>query len=331
MSNLKSGQSQLEKDFSNELKDQLYGIQSYSPDAKKKIQNLCRDPKFSSISSRSMGKMLNISKSTASRYKLGQKPKERNEYKTGPDGAIPDSFKASILQKLTERRKENLHVDLQIVQTTVQEIAQIHISLKTAERFLLSNKWRRRKTQVRHPMQVSPDRMELISNFLTRIQNVIQDNNIKPFQFHVMDESAILSNYIPSTTYISPEETEGYILGDPNPKRDSIILTLTADGGGHLFYVNHRERKVKNGDDGTKIIIDEGCRGVGNDEMVEWSKSFVKYAHPGDILLIRWIISMHTRILKSFGSSLTMELGYSIFQFDVQILFRFWIIVFLLY
>ena len=279
--------SPLKRDFKKEVTSLTYGLSSYTNTSAKKIRHLCQNPKYSSLSTRFMGKTLKISKSTVSRFKNGHVPKLHSEYKTGPNDKIPEEIQNQTIDRLKERRKCGCHVDLNITKNIIHEIApDFKVSYSTIRRFLISNGWKRRKAQVRHPSQLSSDREKLIINFREKVQHVINEKHLKSSQLHIVDESAILSDYIPFYTYISPEEKDPYVVGNPNPKRDTIIVTLTANGGGHLFYIKHRNRDVREDCNGNKVLKDDGVKGVGINEFIEWSKSFVKYAKPGDLLLL---------------------------------------------
>ena len=91
-----------------------------------------------------------------------------------------------------------------------------------------------------------------------------------------MDESGIHTNLIPRSTYVSPKEKNAYIKSSSDTTKDTIVVTISGNGNGFLFYVPQR--------DSIKEL--NGCSCVGNTEFNAWVKEFVQYASPGDVLLL---------------------------------------------
>lgn len=271
----------VEASLHNDTK-RLEGVSNYSEKGIEILKEICRNPLYSNMSLRKLGDALHISKDTVARYRAND---PNSSKKPGPDPLIPEAIGDKIEERLKLLRSKGSEVSLQtVIDITASYDITIHES--TAWRFLEKRGWRSKTAQVRTEQQMDPNREAIIGNFLDVVQKKITQLKLSPSQFHVMDETAIFDGDIPKTTYVAPDEKGAYILGESHPTRNTLITTITANGGGHLFFVKHRNPKYKKDDQGRQIIIDKGCRGAGIQEIKEWAKSFVTYAHPGDLLLL---------------------------------------------
>ena len=133
-------------------------------------------------------------------------------------------------------------------------------------------------------MQFDPQRDSVIRNFKDMIKHYIEENHLTRNNVHIMDESGVYTNQIPCFTYTFKEDYNGFICCDQAPHRDTIVVTLSANGNAHLLYVQHRPKCVLTEGNVRKEI--RPCKGVGKEEIYEWAKSFVAYAKPGDLLLL---------------------------------------------
>ena len=65
--------------------------------------------------------------------------------------------------------------------------------------------------------------------------------------------------------------------------KDIVVVTLSANGSGHLFYVPYMKQETKIFNDTVTTFKD--VKGVGIPEMIDWTKTFIEYAHKCNIYI----------------------------------------------
>ena len=122
-----------------------------------------------------------------------------------------------------------------------------------------------------------------------------------------MDETGIQTGMLPKYTY-DMKDRSGYCKGTANSVKDTAVVTLSANGSGHLLLVPYlQETKTI---DEEKVTMKKRC-GVGTKEMIEWCKNFISsYAHSGDLLLLDNLASHKDEIVKRILKSNNINIEY---------------------
>ena len=276
-------------------------LSAFSPKTKCLLILMIGSVRYSHLTQRQIATITHLDKSTISRVKKEiSKETQKQKIQRGPKPKLTEPFFEEILDYAKKKRTEGYPLSLKWFQKTVSEMSEktISVSLPTVSRKLKKHGWRPISTQAHHPMQLDPKRMQITEKFLYMISDLIKKNHLTREQFHIMDESGVYSNQIPLYTYAPKEDTNGYIRCELVPQRDTIIVTLTANGDAHLFYVEHRSKCILKNKTEKKEI--KACKGVGKTEIYEWAKAFVSYAKPGDYLLLDNLGSHKDPVFLSF-------------------------------
>lgn len=154
-------------------------------------------------------------------------------------------------------------------------------SLPTVQRIFEFIGWHRRTVQARNPMSEPINKAELVSGFLSEIAVILE--NIQKSNLWVMDESAVFSNSVVQYTYCSSDDKQAYVVSGKDKRRDTIAVTLRADGIGDLFFVTHQTKIHKN--EKTLQIDDMNISGMNLQILFEWVDHFIDISQPGDVLL----------------------------------------------
>ena len=247
--------------------------------------------RYENLSQKMIVSITGFDKSVVSRIRHEKEASPQKTTKRGPKQTLTDSFFEQILEYATEQRKVGVALTLAWFHKTIASFSNnlIHVSDSTISKRLKKYHWHHIATQVRHPMQLDPQREYIISAFQQMIHTIIRRYNITPSQLHIMDETGLISTQIPRKTYAPHNELVGYVRCNNTPKRDTAVVTLTANGNGHLFYIEHVPKTVLKKGGETQVI--KATKGVGDAEIAEWVKSFIKYAHTGDWLIMDNLIA----------------------------------------
>lgn len=100
-----------------------------------------------------------------------------------------------------------------------------------------------------------------------------------------MDETGLYSDSILQFTWTFPEDKEAYVTTSGVQRRDTVVATICADGNGFATFIEHRNMRTKPVKR-QKIIIDKETKGMNFIEMHKWNKEFIKWAQPGDVLIM---------------------------------------------
>ena len=247
------------------------------------ITRLLQDSRFTRLSTSDMARCPLFSASTFYRHRNGEVLSDQRKGHSGRPSFLSAKQKEEIIKNITKRRNSFAYVTIKWTQNTINNSTNHNISFSFAYHFLKQIGWRSVRTQVHHPMQHSPQIESLVVNFFQYIYDFIEEHQITPANFHIMDETGIVTNMIPKYTF-APKGEAGVILSQSEQTRDSAIVTASGDGSGFLFYVPHRPKQTKVFDGKTYEFRE--VKGVGVDEMIEWVKAFSKYAQAGSLLIM---------------------------------------------
>ena len=201
-----------------------------------------------------------------------------------------------IIDICSKQRNDFHVVSLRWTSEKISKEFSIKVSLAYVHKLFKKYNWRSVRVQTQHPDQVNNVVEILIINFFNYLWDFIIQNKISPSQFHIMDETGLYSNAIPKVTY-APKGQGGFCVTSGDSVKYTAVVTLSANNSGHLFFVPtlNTETKKINGEN----VIFRKRSGIGLPEMVEWCKSFLKYASPGDLLIMDNLSAHKNWLVKS--------------------------------
>ena len=195
--------------------------------------------------------------------------------KTGPKSKLTADDKEFIFEKLTDMRTEKKVVQISDFQRYADIIVGIpndsiknskhYISPSTASRLLKANKWKYRRSQNRLIESEPKERNIYIANFLKKVQLIISFLKLTKDQLYIMDESGIHTDLARKYTFTPQDDKTVYIKVPNDSTKDTVIVTLTASGGGHLYFVPYSPQSSTH----------KAVKGVGKEQMFEWCRSFI--------------------------------------------------------
>lgn len=124
-----------------------------------------------------------------------------------------------------------------------------------------------------------------------------------------MDETGLYSDSIQPYTWTFSDDKEAYVVSSGVQRRDTVVGTIRADGEGFATFIEHKNMKTKTVK-GEKIIVDKGTKGMNLIEMHKWNKEFIKWAKPGNVL-----------IMDNLGSHKNLEVRRELENYGIIVLF----------
>ena len=276
---------------------------------KSKVEELLKYEICNKISVRDLEAIFPCSKATIQRIKASKKRNDtcmnadqQNSSPKGRHKKLNNDQIEEFLAEATRKRQKFEPVSLKWGQEFIFKRFSLTVSLPSVHRIFKENNWRKRKVQKRNPKSDPKNKNRLIYLFREYVYGYIRSHNLQPENVHIMDETAIYSNSTVPFTYTYPGEKEAYVITSESSVKDTFIATLTANGNGMGFYVPFKKEKCHRLN-GKKVIDEKSVKGVGTKEMKEWIQKFIKYAKPGDLLIMDNLAAHHNKecieILKS--------------------------------
>ena len=162
-----------------------------------------------------------------------------------------------------------------------------HVSRFTIRRLFKRHGWKRRKSMRKQGYCLTATYHQTIHNWISRMRNFFMSERIGTV--HIMDESGIYTNMYPRYTYVQPGDKYANVDTHPDTTKDTVVVTLSSDGRGSLFYVPFRQATQNR----------KGCSGVGIEEMRQWVVHFLSYAQRGDVLIMDNLMAHHDASIKA--------------------------------
>ena len=262
------------KDFLNELTEKIT-LNDFTEKAREKIRNLLIDPRFIKIKADDIERYINISR--ASIYRLKSSKCTVNK-KPGPKEIINEDVWEKLSEISLNYREKLVAITIRLVEQQFATVLSTYVTKKpsrwTISRAFKKHRWRRKKSQRRHPYYITKQHEQDCKKFVNLMKEILPNFN---GVLHVMDESGVYSNMFPMYTFSSPDEKDPYVKTSSDTTKDTVIVTISSNGKGDLLYVPFR-RPTKN---------DSGCSGVEISEMEQWTQRFINIiGKPGDILIM---------------------------------------------
>ena len=254
-----------------------FSFKSLNLKAQLKLRSLLASEEYNKISARALEREIHIGRRTIESLKS-----KTNEHSTKkkigrPSKLLPEAIN-QILNKAHEIRRNSGCVTIKrMTKYTNEHVLQNGVIVKrdTVSRIFKKYKWRRVSTRRRQNYCLTARYYRIINNWKHFIARVIKSLD-KDAVVHVMDETGIVSNMIPSYSYAPHEEKDVGIKSVADTTKDSLILTLSSNGNADAFYVPFIKKSASR----------NGRAGVGIDEMKAWVAHFLDYARPGDLLIM---------------------------------------------
>ena len=270
------------RDFVEEWMSQ-FNLSYLTPLAKEKLRAMFRDPKYNDLKTSFLCSILGISHQSGSRFREGN-PKQPPA-KRGPKPLIDLPSSLDLIEASLERRKQNLSVSIKWAESHYLRTHRFVLHRKpsrwTYSRIYKRHRWKRRRAQRRHPYYLSSTISAHESNFISLLYRIFSKFS---GTCHIMDESGVHTNLFPHYTFASPQEKDAYVKAHPDETKDTIMVTLSSNGNGDLFYVPFQRASGN----------EKGRSGVGNAEMAQWTRHFIDtIGKPGDILILDNLNSHH--------------------------------------
>ena len=248
-----------------------FSFKSLTPKAQSKLRSMCKEQKYSKLSSRSLAKNLHIGRRSFDSLKAQQ---AKSTKKVGRPTKISLSQERSIINKAIEKRKKSKFVTMKWATKYAHDIG-ANVNRTTVTRLFKKYKWRRISTRRRQGYCLTRRYHKIIENWKYYTRKIIL--SLDPFStVHVMDETGIATNMLPAFSYAPKDEHEADIKTVSDTTKDTLILTISSNGNAHSFYVPFLKKTRKR----------KGRAGVGLIEMHAWVDSFLKYAKAGDLLIM---------------------------------------------
>ena len=213
--------------------------------------------------------------------------------KPGPKFKLSLDKKDLIFKNLSDMRSENKIVQILDLQKQADIVVGFSnetskkdkhfISPSTASRLFKEHKWTYRRTQNRLLASEPKERDAFIKNFLKKVQLFITALKIKPDNFYVMDESGIHTNLARKYTFTPINDKNVYVRVPNDSTKDTIIVTLSASGGGHLYYVPFFPQTSEH----------RAIKGVGKDQILDWGRAFIGRTQKQNGLLLLDNLNSH--------------------------------------
>ena len=201
--------------------------------------------------------------------------KQGPKQKPGPKPKLNEIQAPLVIKELTEKRKNKEIVNIEDVQrvadiivgfpTSDEKNRSHYISPSTASRLLKNNDWKYKRTHNRVPQSDCMLRDLYINNFKTKVRFIIDMLDLSKDQLYTMDESGIHTNLSRKYTFTYKGDKNVYVKSSSDTTKDTVMVTLSASGGGFLYYVPYSP----------KTSTHKAVKGVGNEQMKEWARAFI--------------------------------------------------------
>ena len=255
------------------------------------LRQFASNEKYKKIAWSEKSRIMNVSERTLRRWRnidMSPKMQKERQQSKGKKPKISESDANEILQILNQKRKNFEAVSLKDVQHIVKDTFHglWEPCKETCRRFLNKNNWVCIKVQSRNPESEADDKEEKIRTFLDQIKQIIQTNNLEPGNVHIMDETGLYSNAVAPTTWTPKEDKAAYVKNSGSKRRDTLVVTLTGNGAGHVYFIQHEKAQYRKLPEGKIEIVQKGISGMSINEMKKWVESFSLYAKQGDLLIM---------------------------------------------
>ena len=278
----------------------LMSFNSLTPLAKWHFYQLVTKGAYSKLSTTKIESITYISKSTVSRIRRGEiKVQDPNKEgisddteddhhqpkkKRGRPNKLTEEDQDYIINKARERRSKFMAVSIKWATNELNNILKargFRVSRFTIRRLFGRRGWRKRKSMRKQSYCLTENYSTIINNWRNRMREIFKKNPTATV--HVMDESGVYTNMLPRYTFVESTDKFANVNTHHDTTKDSIIVTISSNGNGDLFYVPFRAATENR----------KGCSGVGLDEMKKWVAHFLQFANKGDVLLMDNLAAHH--------------------------------------
>ena len=238
------------QDFEREQK-KFFNENFLTPKAKLLITKFISQERFKNISFEKKCAIIHVSRKTLYNYRSKDMSEEsqkiRNKAKGRPRKLTTMEYNEFFV-RCSEYRSLKLAVTSKWASKIIKEITaksgnEWEPCYSTISNIFASKGWHRRKSQKRSPFSDPGNRDEKIRKFKEDLISAIKKYNLTPSRIHMMDETGLYSDDIPSYTWVDPDDKEAYVVSNGQQRRDTLVCTIRADGEGFVKFIRHRNMK----------------------------------------------------------------------------------------
>ena len=114
----------------------------------------------------------------------------------------------------------------------------------------------------------------------------VHEHEIPPENIHIADETGMWNGSVALRTRVDPDTQDTGVKRHGDNHRDTGMVALSAAGGIDAYFLRHQPQITRR-EDGRTVILQRAIRGMGTDQMLEWSKGFVERREPeGESVLL---------------------------------------------
>lgn len=257
----------------------------YTDVARQEIRHILMKDEYSGLKYTQIAEVLHIDRGSVKKLKELQViiPEEKT-----PVRKISDDELAQLEVRLKDLRREFKQITLQTGQNLIYDITDGNISYcKETVRQIFKQIGLRCVTAVKKQLSTIEHQSDdqLFEDFWNQLTIEVLKRKLQPRGVHIMDETGIHDDSIVAKTYAFPEEKAGYIQCADQSTKDTFVVTLSINGNGHGYYLSYKP-DVYQHVNGVNTLKEKGIKGMGTKQMMDWAKSFVNYAEPGDLLIM---------------------------------------------
>ena len=139
--------------------------------------------------------------------------------------------------------------------------------------FWKDEKWPSWKAQPRNVREIRPTIQDEAAAFRTRVQQYMREHQVPPSHFHTMDETGFWTGALVDRIYVNPATQDPGVVQEGDHRRDTGVVTLTADGTLDAVVIEHVAAKTKRENKQT-IILERAIKGMGKDQMMQRAQGF---------------------------------------------------------
>lgn len=272
--------------FKNEAQT-LINAYYYSESAKRSIVRLVK--KYPQVPNSQAAEYFGIVSNTLTAWKNGKEISKMGRPRMMSNDNI-ESFKQQCITLRKELKPVKLKTGREIIKGL--KIVDPKLdgefwdpSLSTVKRVFDLIGWKRKIVQPRSPLSEPENKEEIIQLFLGKMKEIISDSRITVSKLWIMDESAIYSNSVTQYTYCEKGDHDAYVLTGKNKNRDTVAITLRADGMGDLMFLPHKNAKASYNKMHYSKVEDAANSGMSAEALLKWAMHFIKFAQKDDVLI----------------------------------------------
>ena len=210
---------------------------------------------------------------------------------------LNDEEELELLNLCVSQRGEHEIVSLDWTRSAINKITNGRVpnaSYSYISKFFKKHGWPSRRKQERNQKELRASLEQEVIDFRSQVQSYVQTNNIPQSRIFTMDETGLWNGSVATRTFVDPSTMDSSVVSPGDHRRDTGVVALSADGEVHPYFIPHTPQRTQTVN-GNKVVTQRKVSGMGNDQMVAWSKEFGnKFGHTGGTVLMMDRLRAHT-------------------------------------